>query len=69
MTKFYEECVSCDNSDTSKVNEKQQIMCEKHETYVDMFNSCDDFSGENTDKIFAEIEKQIKEEIERCSKD
>lgn len=69
MTKFYEECVSCDNSDTSKVNEKQQIMCDKHSTYVDMFNSCDDFSGEETEEFFAEIDRQIKEEVERLAKE
>lgn len=69
MTKFYEECVCCDNSDASNVNEKQQIMCKKHETYVDMFNSCNDFSGEETEEFFAEINRQIKEEVERFAKE
>ena len=36
-------CGCCDHCDPSKINDKGHGWCEKHSTYVQLDNGCDDF--------------------------
>lgn len=49
------ECRFCKYCDVNRINDISQVRCKRFSTYVNLFDRCDYFVTDGTEKIFKEM--------------